>query len=230
MFVRRAAFGASLCLLLVVAAQAQEIPGCILPVGYDRAQPPRINTSQTALLPGPRLRLESIRRGFDDGVPRSCSNAGVLTLRLDPRDVAPTDVYSFEVATGRLPADLLPEGYVEPIELPSGDFGFRFLWLDLPAGSRELAPLVAVVRINRVSFSGNRSEAMLLDVLDPGGTAATTARNWNSSLLWAVVAGILLVLVWLRTTGKTRRRMRRKNDLEEIQARLRELANDKKRS
>ena len=135
----------------------------MLPRGYERAEPPlRSSAAQDDPLPGPRLRIESLRRGFDDGVARSCSSAGVLELVIDPRDVGPTDIYRFELADGSLPEGLLPSGYVEPIELRPAEFGFRFHWLDLPEGTDQLMPLEATIRIRRADFAGLTSAPMVL--------------------------------------------------------------------
>lgn len=216
-------------LIAAAAAEAQDIPGCVLPVGYERAEPPlRRSELQDEPLPGPRIRIESLRRGFDDGNTQSCSNAGVLELVINSSDVGPTDIYSFEVANGTLPDGLLPERYVEPVELRPGEHGFRFYWLDLPPGADQLTPLDAVVRIRRTNFSGLSSAPMVLDIVDPGGTPASTGGIFDSTWLWVGVALLLLVVVWRRTSAG-RRRSGRDSELAEIQARLRELADQKKR-
>jgi len=213
--------------LIAVAAHGQDIPGCILPAGYERAEPPlRRNELQRDPLPGPRLRIESLRRGFDDGIERSCSNAGVLELVINSSDIGPTDIYSFEIAEGTLPDGLLPQRYVEPVELRPGQQGFRLYWLDLPPGADQLAPLDAVIRIRRTTYAGLSSAPMVLAITDAGGAPARTARAWNSTWLWTGVAAILLTLVWLRTR---RRRSGRSSELAEIQQRLRELAKESER-
>jgi len=219
----------ALLFLGTAAANAQDIPGCVLATGYERAEPPlRRSAVPDDPPPGPRVRIESLRRGFDDGTARSCSNAGVLELVINPRDVGQTDIYSFEIADGSLPEGLLPERYVEAIELRPGEHGFRFYWLDLPPGAEQLQPLDAVIRIQRTNFAGQRSSPVVLEIADPGGTPASTARLWNSTWLWAGVAAVLLAVVWLRTSAR-RRKSGRRDELAEIQARLRELANEKKR-
>jgi hypothetical protein len=223
------AYARILCLaLLSIAAHGQEIPGCILPAGYERAQPPRPSALRDAAPPGPRIRVQSLRRGFDDGRGRSCSNAGELQLVIDSRDVGPTDVYSFELVSGTLPERLLPQGYVEPVELSPGQHGFRFFWLDLVPGAPELETLDAVVRINRASFAGVRSEPMVLEIYDPGGTPASTSGRWNSPVVWVVIAIVALAVTALRMKA-FRRPSRRRDELAEIQARLRELAEEKRR-
>jgi hypothetical protein len=152
---------------------------------------------------------------------------GVLTLELDPRSIGPTEVYSFELAGGTLPNGLLPGGYVRSVEIGDGRQGFRFYWLDLAPGATQLVPLDAVIRINRSTFAGVRSEPMVLDVVDSGGQPETTSRLWNSTGIWIGVALVLLVFVSLRMRA-FRRPGRRRDDLAAIQARLRTLAEEKK--
>jgi hypothetical protein len=212
------------CLACVAAAaNAQPFPGCDLPPGFERAERPRLSISSSEPGPGPQIRVESLRRGFDDGNQRSCSNIGVLTLVLDPQTMTETEVYSFEVAQGRLPQGLLPGGYVESVDLGSGQRGFRFYWPDLRAGDDELAPIGAVVRINRTFYDGTRSEPMVLDIFDAGGAPETTSNIWNSTVVWIVVAALLLAIVSLRMKA-FRRSGRRQDELADIQSRLRQLA------
>jgi hypothetical protein len=207
---------------------AQNIPGCAMPPGYERAQPPRLSAAQTQLRERPSVLIDSLRRGFDDGNPRSCSNAGVLTLVINESDTAPTEVYEFDVAEGSLPQGMLPSGYVEPIDISSGRQGFRFSWLDLREGSDTLASIDAVLSITRVSYAGERSEPLLVPIMDAGGVAArSTSPLWNSTIVWIGVALVLLVFIGMRmklfsSSG------RRQDDLEAIQARLRTLADEKR--
>ncbi len=217
------------CLVLAAGAvHGQVIPGCPVPAGYERAQPPRPSALREDPPPGPRIRVESLRRGFDDGRGRSCSNAGELMLVIDARDVSPTDVYSFELVSGNLPEGLLPQGYVEPVELSAGQHGFRFFWVDLAPGTQELEPLDAVIRINRTSFAGVRSEPMVLEIYDAGGAPEITSGRWNSPLVWVIVALVLLVFIGVRMKA-FRRPSQRRDELAAIQARLRELADEKRR-
>lgn len=209
-----------------VSAGAQTFPGCDLPAGYERAERPRLSLASDDPRPGPGLRVESVRRGFDDGNERSCSNVGVLTLVLDPQSVTETEVYSFEVAEGRLPRGLLPNGYVESVDLGAGQRGFRFYWLDLAPGDAELAPIGAALRISRTFYDGSRSEPMIVDVFDAGGAPDSTARIWDSPLTWIAVAVLLLAVVAARMKV-FRRAGGRSDELAQIQARLRQLAADK---
>lgn len=209
------------------AAHAQSFPGCDLPAGYERAEPPRPSVLSDNPDPGPQVRVELLRRGFDDGNPRSCSNVGVLTLVLDPGSIGPTEVYSFEVAGGSLPSGLLPGGYVESVELGGNQRGFRFYWLDLAPDDDELAPLNGVIRIVRSTFAGVRSEPMVLNIADPGGVPEATSRGWNSTSIWIGIALVLLAFVSMRMKV-FRRSGRRRDELAEIQERLRALADEKR--
>ena len=151
----------------------------------------------------------------------------MLTLAIGETDTAPTEVYTFELAEGSLPDGLLPSGYVEPIDIGSGRQGFRFAWLDLRAGAQTLAAIDGVMRITRVSFAGERSEPLLVPIIDAGGEAArSTSPLWNSTLVWVVVALALLGFIGMRMK-LFRRPGKRSDELAEIQARLRELAADK---
>jgi hypothetical protein len=214
---------------IAAAAHAQSFPGCELPAGYERAERPRLSLATGEPLPGPEVYIESLRRGFDDGNPRSCSNVGVLTLVLDPRTITATEVYSFDIAGGTLPAGLLPNGYVESVDLGAEQRGFRFYWLDLAPDADELAPLDGVIRINRTTYAGEPAIPMVLEVVDRGGVPERTSRLWNSTGIWIGVTLILLAFVSLRLKA-FRRTGRRKDDLAAIQARLKELAAEKSAS
>ena len=145
---------------------------------------------------------------------------------LDPRTITETEVYSFGVAGGTLPQGLLPNGYVESVELGAGQRGFHFYWLDLAPSADELVPLNGVIRINRTTYSGELSTPMVLEIADRGGVPERTSRLWNSTSIWIGVTLILLAFVSLRMKA-FRRPGRRKDDLAAIQARLKELAAEK---
>lgn len=221
------AAGALLCGWCPAFAQ---ISACDAAPGWQAAQSPRLNTAQRELLPGPRIYLESVRRGFFGSNLSACADSGVITVMIDARDVSPTDVYSFELADGAIAQDALPGGFVRPIELDSGETGFQFRWLDLRAGARELEPIDAVVRIRRVSFAGDRSEAMLLAIDSPGGPAAAPTlalRNWMGTVVWIVAAVLLFAFIGRRMRA-FRPGARRENQLAAIQARLHTLAQSKR--
>jgi uncharacterized membrane protein len=69
---------------------------------------------------------------------------------------------------------------------------------------------------------------MLLEIYDAGGAPETTSGRWNSPLIWVVVALVLLVFIGVRMKA-FRRPSQRKDELAAIQARLRELADEKRR-
>lgn len=218
--------------LILIACVCCSAPaaGCDFPPGFSSAQTPRSNSAQQELLAGPRIYVESIRRGFIDRNFASCAQAGVITLILDPRDISPTDVYSFEPVDGTLPGEVLPRGNVRPVELESGQTGFAFHWNDLLPGAQSLETIDALIRINRISFAGDRSAPLLLRLESAGGPPASPAlslQNWNAIAMWVAAALVLLVIVSLRMKA-FRRPSRRRDDLAAIQARLRVLANEKR--
>lgn len=66
------------------------------------------------------------------------------------------------------PVDL-PDDPVLPIELASGEMGFRFVWLDLRAGTRLLEPIDVIIEVRQQSSGGVLSDPANLELQHRGG-------------------------------------------------------------
>ena len=115
----------------------------------------------------PSLSVHSITRGTDDGNHASCSDAGVLTVSLNDPESAQDVGFLFELESGSFPDKVLPDEIIAPIELADGSFGFYFVWLDLPAGSSDVAPINVAVSVRAVSPTMVESAKVFLEIQSP---------------------------------------------------------------
>lgn len=113
----------------------------------------------------PNFEVSSIHRGSDDGNYASCSDAGILTLKLLSKSM-PNVGYLFSIEKGKYDVGLFPD---EPIVTSKQFFlsgEYNFIWLD--GNSNEQEPIDIVVRIVAVSESGKKSEPTFLTINHPG--------------------------------------------------------------
>jgi hypothetical protein len=110
----------------------------------------------------PTVTVESIERGYDDGDGGSCSDAGILVLKVPSDSVG----YHFEVVAGGFDDVVFPQGYVRTVE-PGR---LRFVWLD---GDHDWQESVDVLlRVTTISSDGVPSEPQVLRIRHPGGASA----------------------------------------------------------
>jgi hypothetical protein len=152
----------TLALLAIVGAfVAQPAFACSVGPGYEafRVAPKLLRPTMT-LAPAPDVAVETIERGYDDGGRGSCSDAGVLVLKV------PSDVlgYRFELVAGSLD-DVFPDGYVRTRERGR----LRFVWLD---GEHDWQESIDVLlKITTLSATGVVSEPTLLRIRHSGGAS-----------------------------------------------------------
>ncbi|MDJ0909494.1 MAG: hypothetical protein QNI99_09880 [Woeseiaceae bacterium] len=153
---------------LLAAALPLDASACSFAPGYrtfelSSTQLPGSGASPTT----PSVSVLSIFRGTDDGDYASCSDAGILFISIDDPEAAQDLGFLFELEHGSFPDAVLPEEIVAPIELADGSFGFFFVWLDLPAGSRDVEPIDVRVSVRAVSPTMLEGQKVFLDIRDP---------------------------------------------------------------
>lgn len=147
----------AVCALL--AAPAAD--ACSFAPGYEAFRMAPVLRPTLVPAPAPEVVVESIQRGYDDGELASCSDAGILVLKVPSDSVG----YHFEVVAGSFDDLVFPEGYVRTVE-PGR---LRFVWLD---GELEWQESIDVlVRITTLSSDGVPSERQVLRIRHPGGAS-----------------------------------------------------------
>lgn len=198
--------------IAVAALAGTDARGCSPPPGYRIVEAPIASIeSRTRVPPPPTLRLESLARGFDDGIEASCSNRGVLTLVVEDETGDDGTAYLFDVKEGRAPADLVPSGLMLPITLETGEPGFVFRWLDLSSGAAALEPIVATIEARRISQYGLASAPTTVRVAHAGGTLPPKRYSRTISVLRrsTQIAIALLVPLFLLAYLRQRRRLQK---------------------
>jgi hypothetical protein len=159
-------FRAPIIVALLISAAPSAIACSIR--GYTPAKPPLATELKQADDPAPAIAVQSLVRGSYDDQPGSCADAGILTLTLGD-GASLLGAYTFELLSGGFPDTVLPTNFVSPIKLATGDIGFMFAWLDLPAGTRHVEPFEATIRVRSISSAGLVSEATDIKISDAGG-------------------------------------------------------------
>jgi hypothetical protein len=145
---------------------------CDFPLGYESVVPTPILGGPVGEAPGPpNISVAELKRGFDDGNGASCSDAGILRLRVSRTESESIAGYLFRLEEGYFPEATLPDGYVMPVLLIEGGRGFQFVWLDLPRGQKTIKPMDATISVRQISSGGYLSEPVLLHVSHRGGGA-----------------------------------------------------------
>tara|TARA_B100000929_G_C15297931_1_gene349308 strand:- start:110 stop:598 length:489 start_codon:yes stop_codon:yes gene_type:complete len=112
----------------------------------------------------PSFTVSGIHRGTDDGNHGSCSDAGVITLKL--QKAYPNQGYIFEIVDGEF-EDLLFNNFpVTPSEFVEDKSIFSFIWFD--GSSIEQEPFSIKVKIIAVSRTGNKSTPQYLTIAHAG--------------------------------------------------------------
>ncbi|MCW8108482.1 hypothetical protein OPS25_08240 [Alteromonas ponticola] len=138
---------------------------CSLALGYEpfRTSPTYLSGKQPE---APVASVTSIQRGFDDGNGGSCSDAGIITIKVDGANSIGTTGYKFRVKNDDVFANIFPS---EPVKISSyraKDRELSFAWYDL--GSTQNQTIDFVVQIVAVSHSGVESEPFDLLVSELG--------------------------------------------------------------
>jgi hypothetical protein len=145
--------------LALCASFAAPAAACSFAPGYAAFPPPSRLRPTMVPAPAPEVIVERIDRGYADGNRASCSDAGILVLKV------PSDAlgYRFELVAGTLGDDVFPAGYVRTVAKGV----LRFVWLD---GERDWQESIDVlVKITTMSSNGVPSEPKVLRIRHPGG-------------------------------------------------------------
>ena len=128
-------------------------------------QPFEVVDGSGAAPDNPSFSVKKVHRGKDDGNFASCSDAGIITLKLDPEQNAGMG-YIFEIVEGEFEDQLFTGEPITATEHYAKDGLYKFLWLD--GSSDEQEPINIVVKIQAVSKTGEKSSPQLLNVSHPG--------------------------------------------------------------
>ncbi|WP_441002449.1 hypothetical protein [Pseudocolwellia agarivorans] len=129
-------------------------------------------TTDVALIKAssPRFSLESIHRGTDDGNHGSCSDLGIIKLKIDTIPVHEQG-YIFKIVKGRFEDQLFLDSPVVLSKFIQNKQLYSFMWFD---GSNEVQePINITIQITAVSLSGDKSEPQVLNISHPG-----TSKPW----------------------------------------------------
>lgn len=166
--------------LLLLSGFPSSAVACDFPYGWELGPPPLTPALEGEIPPdAPRIEVLSLERGFNDGQPFSCSDAGILTLVVRGPDSGRRAGYLFELVESRdaFPDQVLPDLVIAPIELGDGLKGFRFVWLDLPHGQRTLSPVDVVIEVRLIVRPGLVSEPTRVEVKHPGGRPSASQHR-----------------------------------------------------
>ena len=141
---------------------ASTIYACRFAPGYRlfELNPRAVPLSGDAPAP-PEVRVQLLKRGFDDGDFASCSDAVVLTIELGDGEADRKIGYIFTIESGPIHDKKLPDEVVAPIELSDGRPGFYFVWLDYGTN------ITATLKIQSVSTTGVEGGVSFLAIDDP---------------------------------------------------------------
>jgi hypothetical protein len=149
----------SIAVIWLGLSLAHAAHGCSLGQGYELFRLSGVVYPAKRLAPAPEVSVASIKRGYNDGEPNSCSDAGVLVLRV-PSDISG---YRFELVEGTFDDAVFPEEFVRPIL--SGELSF--VWLDGKTNWQE--EIDVLVKVTAISSIGVLSKPTFLRIQHPGG-------------------------------------------------------------
>ena len=110
----------------------------------------------------PNVSVSEIKRGYNDGNYASCSDAGIITLKVGNAPIGELG-YTFEIEDSEFEDAVFPEGIFAPLE--NGEI--RFVWLD---GSKNYQEDFDIsVRIHSVNKQGVYSEPVFIQISHAGG-------------------------------------------------------------
>lgn len=153
---------ATLLILLCLPLQAL---ACSFSLDY-RSKPFLVHPpyDESKIPPKPIVSVASIKRGFDDGNFASCSDAGIIELKVSTDTIG----YDIEVIEPEEHRGTIPDGLYGAVR-EGDDYFIRFIWLDGSSNVQE--PLSIKLAIKATSISGGISEPIQLIVEHPGGVS-----------------------------------------------------------
>lgn len=117
----------------------------------------------------PKVEVAEISRGYDDGNFASCSDAGIIRLKITDDNVYDKTGYSFRIIEGTFEDQVFPEGYVMPPTSLKSENEVMFVWLDGSKNYQE--PIDIKVEITAISHRGIESKPYVLHIKHPGGVS-----------------------------------------------------------
>lgn len=148
-------------LLLILISIFSPAIACSFAPGYE---PLRVSSAyQSNFVPDkPYALITSVRRGYDDGNGGSCSDAGILTIKIDDSNPANRTAYKFKVLDNEAFSSIFPSEpvMIAPLERESSEM--YFVWFDL--GETQGKEMDFTLEIIAVSPSGEESEPFQLVV------------------------------------------------------------------
>ena len=134
---------------------------CSFAPGYE---PLRVSSAyQSNFVPDkPHALVTSVRRGYDDGNGGSCSDAGILTIKIDDSNPSNKTAYKFKVLDNEVFSSIFPTEpvMISPLERESEEM--FFVWFDL--GETQGKEMRFTLEIVAVSPTGAESEPFQLVV------------------------------------------------------------------
>lgn len=161
------AFGLSVSMFLLALLAVDEAQACSIQ-GYEVVKPHSVPSGKDFTPSPPEVSVKALERGYDDGNPGSCSDAGVLTIAIDNQPSPGIAGYVFRVTNGSFPDAVFPVAILAPVDIGDGERGFRFAWLDLPHEQRRIQKIDATIEVRLVSRNGTEGKPKLLHVLHLG--------------------------------------------------------------
>ena len=148
-----------LTVLLFVFFFTSNANACSFNQGYE---PFRTSSSyQSASIPKKtNASVISIERGFDDGNGGSCSDAGIIRVKIHDENPINRTGYKFRVVDNELFSNLFPSEPVIASALNRSENEFVFVWYDL--GETHNQEMKFTLEITAVSYFGNESEPFQL--------------------------------------------------------------------
>ena len=168
---------AKIVLCAISLAVSASALGCSYGRGYNRINPEivdRVSAEQGAPAESPSGVSLELKRGYNDGDPASCSDAGILTIAF-PESLPPKVAgILIHAESGHL-TEVFPQHFVLPIRR-AGRRVLRFIWLDWPR--QNLGQEVVVRYLQR---NGSLSEPLILE-LEPDRSAVNKSLKYVPAL------------------------------------------------
>ncbi|TAA48549.1 hypothetical protein [Corallincola spongiicola] len=131
-----------------------------------------IMTEEFEIVPGegappaiPYFETKDIVRGTDDGNYASCSDAGILTLKLLDTQSQPVG-YMFRIVQGQFEDKLFYEQPIQATDPYREENLYKFVWLDGSSDVQE--PIDITLEIVAISKTGHKSGPQTLRITHPG--------------------------------------------------------------
>ena len=140
---------------------------CSFAPGYDEFVPSPLYKKKNHPLATPKASLESIKRGYDDGNRGSCSDAGIIKIKLENENPVRATGYKLKIVSGTFESHVIPDYEVMPSRYNPSENSMSFIWLDGSHNNQE--EIDFVLQLIAVSPEGLESEPYNLKIKHAGG-------------------------------------------------------------